>query len=110
MPVFSSSFFIKVCLSGLFFGLCSLLFIETLRFTEQKSKKIKIWEPYKGLIGGTLIIILSLVFSTQYLGLGLETIKNSIGGETVPLGAFFLKMIFTSITLSFGGSGGIITP
>lgn len=110
VPVFSSAFFIKVCLSGLFFGLCSFLFIEALRFIEKTSKGIKLWEPYKGLIGGALLVALSLIFSTQYLGLGLESIKNAVEGGQTPFESPLLKILFTSITLSFGGSGGIITP
>ena len=50
------------------------------------------------------------VFSTRYLGLGLDTIKESLEGGAIPGGAFLLKMLFTAITLGFGGSGGIITP
>ena len=51
VPVFSSLFFIKVCFSGVFFGLCSFLFIEILKYFMNLSKKIKIWSPYKGDIG-----------------------------------------------------------
>jgi H+/Cl- antiporter ClcA len=51
-----------------------------------------------------------LLFSPRYLGLGLTTITESIGGAPVPAGAFLLKILFTAITLGFGGSGGIITP
>jgi len=40
----------------------------------------------------------------------LETIKTALEGDNVPAGAFFIKMLSTSITLSFGGSGGIVTP
>ena len=56
------------------------------------------------------LIILTLLFSTRYLGLGLETIKASLDGGSIPGGAFLLKILFTSITLGFGGSGGIVTP
>lgn len=110
VPMFSSFFFIKVCLGGLFFGFCSFFFIEMLRYFEKLSGKIRLWPPLKGLIGGVPLVLLSLIFSTQYLGLGLETIKNVLEGGTVFPGAFLLKMLFTSITLSFGGSGGIVTP
>ncbi|MDD5009153.1 MAG: chloride channel protein [Syntrophorhabdaceae bacterium] len=110
IPVFSSFFFIKVCLSGLFFGFCSFLFIEILRFFEHLSKKIRLWPPFKALIGGAPLVLLSLIFSTKYLGLGLDTIKSVLEGGSVARGAFLLKMLFTSITLSFGGSGGIVTP
>ena len=110
VPTFSSQFFIKVCLSGLFFGVCSLLLIEMMKLLERLSKKIKVWDPYKGLLGGASLVILTVLFSTRYLGLGLDTIKSVLEGGTVFPGAFLLKMLFTSITLSFGGSGGIVTP
>jgi chloride channel protein, CIC family len=55
-------------------------------------------------------VILSFLFSTSYLGLGLDTIKSALEGGNVPGSAFLMKILFTSITLSFGGSGGIITP
>jgi H+/Cl- antiporter ClcA len=98
VPVFSQSFFIKVVLAGIFFGLCSVFLIEALRF------------PWKGLIGGGLLVGLTFLFSKQYLGLGLDTIEASLKGETIIWYAFILKAIFTSITLNFGGSGGIVTP
>lgn len=110
VPVFSSFFFIKVCLSGLFFGFCSFLFIEILRFFEHLSERIRLWPPFKGLIGGVPLVLLSLILSTKYLGLGLDTIKSVLEGGHIARGAFLLKMLFTSITLSFGGSGGIVTP
>jgi H+/Cl- antiporter ClcA len=110
VPSFSGPFFLKVCLAGVFFGLCSLLLIETLRFFERLSHGLKVWSPLKGFIGGSALVILTLAFTSRYLGLGLETIKESVEGGTVPAGAFLLKMLFTAITLSFGGSGGIITP
>lgn len=110
VPVFSSALFIKVCIIGLFFGLCSLVFIEMLRFFEKTSRRMMLNKIYKAVIGGSILVILAFIFSTDYLGLGLETIKSAIEGDRINPGAFVLKMIFTSITLNFGGSGGIITP
>lgn len=46
----------------------------------------------------------------NYLGLGLETIESTLGGGDIIWYAFIMKIIFTSITLNFGGSGGIVTP
>jgi chloride channel protein, CIC family len=110
IPAFSSFFFLKICLAGLFFGFCSLLLIEALKFFEGLSHRVKIWAPWKGLIGGLTLAVLAWSFSTRYLGLGLETITASLRGESVPAAAFLLKILFTAVTLSFGGSGGIITP
>jgi H+/Cl- antiporter ClcA len=110
VPNFTSVYFIRVCLSGIFFGLCSLIFVEALRFFEWVSRKITLHVFYKALLGGFVLVILAFIFSTRYLGLGLDTIKTSLEGGEVPLIAPLLKILFTSITLGFGGSGGIVTP
>ncbi|MBI5074378.1 MAG: chloride channel protein [Nitrospirae bacterium] len=109
-PVFSSLFFLKVCAAGIFFGVFSLLFIEMLKLFESISKKMSIREEWKALIGGLSLVVLTFFMSTSYLGLGLEMIKTSVEGSPVPWYASVLKMLSTSVTLSFGGSGGIITP
>lgn len=110
VPVFSSFFFIKVCLSGLFFGLCSFLFIELLGYLKGISGKLRIPMPYKGVLGGFILVGLAFLFSTRYLGLGLDTIETALEGGQLPWSASAMKMLFTSVTLNFGGSGGIVTP
>ncbi|MGO9013393.1 MAG: chloride channel protein [Dissulfurispiraceae bacterium] len=110
VPVFSSFFFIKVCLGGLFFGLCSFLFIELLNYLKKISHNIKMPMPYKGILGGIVLVGLAFLVSTRYLGLGLDTIQTALEGGKIPWSASVMKMIFTSITLNFGGSGGIVTP
>ncbi len=110
VPVFSSFFFIKVCLGGLFFGLCSFLFIELLNYLEAIGRKIGMPKPYKGILGGVILVGLTLLVSTRYLGLGLDTIETALEGGQIPWSASFMKMLFTSVTLNFGGSGGIVTP
>ena len=110
IPIFTSQFFIKVCGAGIFFGLCSLALIETINLFERLSHRLRVWKPLKGLLGGAVLVLLATLFSTRYLGLGLDTITRAVSGETLPSGAFLLKAVFTAITLGFGGSGGIITP
>lgn len=110
VPVFSELFMIKVLLSGLFFGLCSIFLIESLKWGEKLSNRIRVWVPLKGVIGGAMLVALAYLFSTRYLGLGLDTVESSLRGNDTDWYAFLLKPLFTSITLSFGGSGGIVTP
>src|SRR5208283_1349396 len=110
VPVFSSFFFMKVCLGGLFFGLCSFLFIELLNSLKKISHKIKLPMPYKGILGGMVLVGLAFLVSARYLGLGLDTIQTALEGGKIPWSASVMKMLFTSITLNFGGSGGIVTP
>lgn len=109
-PAFSEAFFLKVVGAGVLFGLCSIMLIEFLKAGERASERLVMWKPLKGLIGGGVLAILAFIFSTRYLGLGLETIEQVMRGEETDWYAFILKPVFTSITLSFGGSGGVVTP
>ena len=53
---------------------------------------------------------MTYIFSAKYFGLGLSTIEAAFRGEATDWYAFLVKPLFTAITLSFGGSGGIVTP
>jgi len=110
VPAFTELFFVKVVFAGILFGICSLLLIETLNLFQRLSERIPWWEPLKGLLGGIVLILLTLLLSTKYLGLGLDTIEASLAGVKVVWFAFAAKIIFTCITLTFGGSGGMVTP
>lgn len=110
MPPFSELYFAKVLLSGVFLGLCSLLFIESLRYFRGISEKIRVWEPLKGLIGGGALVVLAFLLSGRYLGLGLDIIEGALRGQYIGWLDFAFKILFTCITLTFGGSGGIVTP
>jgi H+/Cl- antiporter ClcA len=109
-PVFTKTLFLEVFLAGIFFGICAFVLIEMLTFGGKLAKRLSPSKPLRALAGGTALIALTFIFSGQYLGLGLDTIKSAIEGGPVPWYAFFVKSLFTSITLNFGGSGGIITP
>ncbi|MCC6544735.1 MAG: chloride channel protein [Nitrospirae bacterium] len=108
--VFSKLFFMKVVIAGIFFGLCSFMLIEAMKIVDSGSRKIRLWSPLQGVVGGVIIVMLTLIFSTRYLGLGLETIEFYLQGGQAAWYDFILKSVFTSITLCFHGSGGIITP
>lgn len=110
VPEFSEWFFIKIVLAGIFFGLVSALLIEGLKFGNKLSDKLQLSKPLKGIVGGLALIGLVFIFSNQYLGLGLDTIQSSLEGSKTIWYDFILKIVFTSITLNFGGSGGIVTP
>ena len=107
---FDSMIFAKVILAGIFFGLCSIMLIEILRLGEYLSEKLALRRSWKPLIGGLLLIGMTLLFSRSDLGMGLDSIEGSLSGTNQPFYEFPLKAIFTSLTLAFGGSGGIVTP
>jgi H+/Cl- antiporter ClcA len=106
----SNPMFLEAALGGVFFGLCSLLFIEIMLYGERLIKRYNINIVSRAIVGGIALICLTLVFSTEYLGLGEHMIMASLRGEQVVVYAFLLKMLFTVITLICGGSGGIVTP
>lgn len=110
IPVFSEIYFLKVVVAGVFFGLCSIYLIDMMKAGEVLSKKIK-WNAYiKAFIGGVLLVLLVLIFSEKFLGLGLDTMESCLKGTSIVWYAFLVKVLFTSITLNSGGSGGILTP
>ena len=110
VPVFSEAFFIKVIAAGVFFGLCSFFLVETLRLGKKASDAIRLPLEAKAVIAGIFLVALTFIFSEHYLGLGLNTIQSALEGGEVPWYAFIMKSVFTSVTLSFGGHGGIGTP
>ena len=106
---------LQVILAGIFFGVIADILVTTLTKTSKLIKKLKISSYIKAFAGGLFLVILTLIFGEQYLGLGMGTIKDALipssdVNTTIPWYAFLLKTIFTSVTLGVGGSGGIITP
>ncbi len=102
--------FLQAVGAGLFFGLVAVYFIKLLDRGKRVSDSLKIAAFWKAVAGGVLLIVLTLIFSRQYLGLGTETIEGCLSGEKISWTAFLLKPVFTSLTLASGGSGGVLTP
>ena len=105
----------KVIVAGIFFGLVSYIVVKSISKVAKWVKKIPLDPLWIAFMGGVLLIILTWIFGTQYLGLGMGTIKEVLGpfptmSDSIPWYAFLVKTLFTSITLGVGGSGGIITP
>ncbi|MCH7528677.1 MAG: chloride channel protein [Candidatus Marinimicrobia bacterium] len=101
---------VETLAAGIFFGLLALLFIESMRLARKTVQRLE-WSPFfTALTGGVLLVGMAAVLGRQYLGLGIEEANAVVrGAEASPLAPFF-KMVFTSITLNFGGSGGTLSP
>ena len=56
-----------------------------------------------------MVALTYLVQTKDYNGAGMEIIQNAMQGQARPE-AFFLKMIFTALTLGAGFKGGEIVP
>jgi len=106
--------FLKVVVAGVIFGLISDLTITFVHAAGKYIKKELVMNYIeKSIIGGLFLIGLALLFGDQYLGLGMQQISNSINNPTgggVHWYDFLLKILFTGLSLGFGGSGGVITP
>ncbi len=106
---------LKVAGAGIFFGFVSAFIIISVTWSHKAIKKLPFHPYVKAFVGGVVIVILTLFLGEHYIGLGLDTIKNTLSSdstlsEELPWYAFLLKTLFTSLTLGSGGSGGIITP
>ncbi|WP_152018594.1 chloride channel protein [Aliarcobacter butzleri] len=105
----------KVIIGGIFFGLVADFIITMLSVTHKYISAIKLNYLLKAFVGGIILVLLTIFVGEHYLGIGFQTIKDSLStngviNESVPWYTFILKTIFTSLTLAFGGSGGVITP
>lgn len=101
---------LKVIILGVLCAVISILFCESLHKTNKfladhvKNNYIKV------IIGGVLVVALTfLCGSRDYNGAGVEVIAKAINGQAIPY-AFLLKILFTTLTISFGYKGGEIVP
>lgn len=109
-PELSGKAFIFVCLAGLFFGLTALCFnYAKVFFTNQFNRMIK-YPPLRPFVGGCLLVLVVLLLSTtKYLGLGISVIQASFL-EQQSYEVFVVKLLLTALTLGAGFKGGEATP
>jgi H+/Cl- antiporter ClcA len=107
---FDAIFFLKVVGAGIFFGVCSFLFIESMNLGKKMSKAIRCNYLIKAAAAGVVLSFIGIIFHERHLGLGVGLINTALQGESVNWFDPVMKIIATSVTLSFGGSGGIVTP
>ncbi len=105
----------EVILAGIFFGIVADMFVTVTSWSHKSIQNIKINPYIKAFIGGSVVVAIALIFGEQYLGLGIDTIKDLLNPDisltqNMPWYTFIIKTITTSISLGAGGSGGIITP
>jgi len=84
--------------------------VETMTLGKRVSDGFPLSPALKALMGGSALAAATFLTGPRFLGLGLDTIESALRGGAVPWYAFAVKSAFTSITLNFGGSGGIVTP
>lgn len=109
---------LKVALAAVAFGLTSTLFAELVHGVQDFFKTHVRSPLLRPFIGGLVIIALvTVLHSRDYLGLGdsspdahAVTIASSFLPGGVDTWSWFLKLVFTAITLGSGFKGGEVTP
>ncbi|AUC20969.1 chloride channel protein [Polaribacter sejongensis] len=97
-------------LAGIIFGLASMLFSKSTHFWGVLFKKQVKYAPLRPVIGGIVIaVIVYLMGTTKYIGLGVPTIVDAFNIDLNSYD-FILKILFTSFTLGAGFKGGEVTP
>lgn len=109
IPDLDGKLFLYALLSGVLFGLTALIFFLSNHLWENIFNKIN-YKPLRTFIGGIIIVIVILLLgSTKFIGLGIPEIKNAF---TTTSGHydFIIKLLLTSFTISVGFKGGEVTP
>jgi H+/Cl- antiporter ClcA len=87
------------------------VFIELTHFIKKQSELWLPRLPLRMAVGGIVIVVLwKLMGTSDYLGLGVPTIVRSFEDPSLPIYAFALKLLLTSVTLGAGFLGGEVTP
>ncbi len=107
----SGKMWLAVILAGVACAGTAAAFSELTHSISALTKKYLKSGWARPVIGGTLIIALTLALKSRaYLGLGLPLIEQSFQQHGVPYTAFAIKILFTAITLGTGFKGGEVTP
>ncbi|MEX1191601.1 MAG: chloride channel protein [Brumimicrobium sp.] len=109
LPKFSFTTVIWTIFAGILFGLTALIFSQLKVLFTKLFKYISL--PYlRPAIGGfILLIVVYMIGTTKYLGLGIPMISDAFINEQEPYD-FAIKILFTTFTLGAGFKGGEATP
>ena len=110
IPAFTLQSAVILTLLSAMCAVISILFCIMLHRAEWMYRKL-FRNPYlRAAAGGVIIIVLTLLVGNQtYNGTGVSVIASCMQGQVRPE-AFFMKMLFTALTLGAGYKGGEIVP
>lgn len=110
VPEFGLTSLIKTFCIGVIVSLTAYCFCHLLHGAEKFAERFFKNSFIRIFVGGCIIIVLTLIFGTDYNGGGIFVIERIFEEGTVRPEAFLLKIIFTVITVSAGYKGGEIVP
>lgn len=97
-------------LAAVFFGLVCIFHIEFTHFIARVFKKIRLPDWGKSLISAALILGVVSFSGEAFLGMGEKGLNQVLSGSVLVWYALILKSFLLAVTLSGGGSGGVLTP
>lgn len=109
-PPFSFYYLFISILSGIFFGIVSYVFIEIFKLFKKFSSKVQKKSYIFSLVSGFILILIYKFVSRDFSGIVMDIVKDSLDGKIFPFYYPLLKIITLSLTLNFGGNGGMINP
>lgn len=110
IPNFSVSTMAYAVLAVLCFGCTAVLFRGAMQAMTSLFERLIAYAPFRPVVGGLLVVLgVYLLGSTKYIGLGIPTIEQAFV-DSLPTYDFFLKLVFTVVTLAAGFKGGEVTP
>ena len=110
-PDFDAFAIAKILIAIPLFGIVSVVFTEATHGVKTIVDRLVPWSTVRPMLGGAIVILLVFLVGTRdYLGLGLPMIAACFRPEGVVLAAFAWKLVFTAITLGTGFKGGEVTP
>lgn len=110
IPLFNVETAIRISILAILCALVSIVFCVMLHKSEHLYKKFLKNAFIRVFVGGCFVIILTVFVGDQsYNGTGINIIERCFDGTVRPE-AFFMKMLFTALTLGAGFKGGEIVP
>lgn len=87
----------------------SILLCRTLHWVEYGVEHLlkNVW--VRAVVGGAVLIALTLLLGTDYNGAGMDVIERALAGEADAL-AWLWKILFTAVTIGCGFKGGEVVP
>lgn len=110
IPALGFSVVIKIIVLAALCAVVSIIFCVSMRKTALFGKKLIKNDYFRAVIGGIIVILLTLLVGTyDYNGAGMNIVQRAIDGKANWYD-FILKIIFTAVTLAAGFKGGEIVP
>lgn len=110
LPDFGVEVLLKVAAEAIIVSLAAGAFCHMLHGGEKLFGKLFKNPFIRIFVGGCVVIVLTVIFGTDYNGGGMFVAERIFEEGTVRPEAFLLKMIFTVVTVCSGYKGGEVLP